>query len=155
MTCLWRRMCCPGMLSRRLLGSWTPQIADMRGTVHTKQRTAADWRSMRWAAELVAANRAGSIAAGLTPFVVLAVGFLVASGLWIAYRVHWETSRWAAFVEDTTTPVRDARSPVALHSSRSGSAVSGGARALGISQRAVLGPARFWPALASTVAGNA
>ena len=54
----------------------------------------------------MAANRAGSIAAGLTAFVVLAVGFLVASGLWIAYRVHWESTRWAAFVEDTATPVR-------------------------------------------------
>ena len=62
-------------------------------------------------AELVAANRAGSIAAGLTAFVVLAVGFLVASGLWIAYRVHWESTRWAAFVEDTATPVRAKSAP--------------------------------------------
>ncbi len=57
-------------------------------------------------AELVAANRAPSVAAGLVAFVVLAIGFLVASGLWVAYRVHWEKTRWAAFVEDTATPVR-------------------------------------------------
>ena len=42
-------------------------------------------------------------------FVVVAVGFLVASGLWLAYRVHWEKTRWAVFVEDTATPVRTAR----------------------------------------------
>ncbi len=59
-------------------------------------------------AELVAANRASSVAAGLVAFVVLAVGFLVASGIWVAYRVHWEKTRWAAFVEDTATPVRAA-----------------------------------------------
>ena len=57
-------------------------------------------------AELVAANRAPSVAAGLVAFVMLAIGFLAASGLWIAYRVHWEKTRWAAFVEDTATPVR-------------------------------------------------
>ena len=62
-----------------------------------------------FAAELVAAKRAGSIAAGLVAFVVLAVGFLIASGLWIAYRVHWEKTRVAAFVEDTATPVRALR----------------------------------------------
>jgi hypothetical protein len=57
---------------------------------------------------LVAANRASSIAAGIVAFVVLAAGFLLASGLWVAYRVHWETTRWAVFVEDTATPVRAA-----------------------------------------------
>ena len=56
-------------------------------------------------AELVAANRTSSVAAGLVAFVLVAIGFLVASGLWIAYRVHWEKTRWAAFVEDTATPV--------------------------------------------------
>ena len=61
-------------------------------------------------AELVAANRIASVAAGLTAFVVLAIGFLVASGLWLAHRIHWESTRWAAFVEDTATPVRTLRS---------------------------------------------
>ena len=62
-------------------------------------------------AELVAANRTSSIAGGLVAFIVVAVGFLIASGLWLAYRVHWEKTRWAVFVEDTATPVRVAFEP--------------------------------------------
>jgi hypothetical protein len=67
--------------------------------------------NIRCHAELVAANRASSVAAGLVAFVVVAVGFLVASGLWLAYRLHWEKTRWAAFVEDTATPVCAAVQP--------------------------------------------
>jgi hypothetical protein len=76
-------------------------------------RTTPDFGYKGCDAELVAANRASSLAAGLVAFVVVAVGFLVASGLWIAYRVHWEKTRWAAFVEDTATPVRTVTQPAA------------------------------------------
>ena len=57
-------------------------------------------------AELLAAKRAGPLVGGMIAFLVVVIGFLLASAWVIRNRAHSDATLQAAYVEDTSQPVR-------------------------------------------------
>ena len=64
----------------------------------------APWRVF-FHAELLAAKRAGPLVGGMAAFLVVVIGFLLASAWVIWNRAHRDATLQAAYVEDASQPV--------------------------------------------------
>ena len=65
----------------------------------------APWRVFLHA-ELLAAKKAGPLVGGMIAFLVVVIGFLLASAWVIWNRAHSDATLQAAYVEDVSQPVR-------------------------------------------------